>query len=382
MHSLKNKCLFLFLVVIVFSNNPLAAQHALFSDEAFIFLSDGASINIEGDAYISGENVVDNHGEITITGNLNTDNQPFLANNSVIFIGNEAQYIQGNQTLHFENIEVNKPGEKLILLTDITVTNTLLLFEGIFDIEDYDLNLESTGEILGENNTNYITGQNGEIIAFKTLNQPVLEDIGNMSFTLTSPSVFGLTTIRRNHLPISLPNGESSIRTNYVLETMQQSTELNTITMGYRSDNLNLNDINVEDLAPFYFDGVDWIELEGSIDPVAQTITISNIADLKAITLGKKTVAVGINDITLDLVDLFPNPVGVESIIQLSNITHDVLLEIIDFKGNIVHKEVVQYFGSNILKINIPNVPEGTYILKVTNTIDPNINNRFKFIKL
>ncbi|MFP9116070.1 T9SS sorting signal type C domain-containing protein [Flavobacterium sp. RHBU_3] len=82
---------------------------------------------------------------LNLAGNLTTNQTVNFTGNTTNFIGADAggQYINGTVSPSFYNLTLNKPtgSGTLILQTNTSVTNTLTLSSGLFDIASYDLTL-------------------------------------------------------------------------------------------------------------------------------------------------------------------------------------------------------------------------------------------------
>ncbi len=110
--------------------------------------------------------------------------------------------ISGTATTAFYNLTQQKSANDVLLSQNISVDNNFTMAGGLFELNTFLVTLgTATGQIVGETETNRITGiTGGEIIKTLTLNAPAAVNAGNLGAEITSAVNMGSTTIRRGHV--------------------------------------------------------------------------------------------------------------------------------------------------------------------------------------
>lgn len=162
-----------------------------------ITIENGANIVVNGSA-----SVVINNGGLNNAGSF----QP--GDGAVIFLGNTTAFSGGTGTTRFHHLILRKPAAYLNLQGGIEVNNELTMEEGNLDLKGFNLNLGTTGSIVGERPTSRISGPDGGfIIRMADLSAPSAVNPGNIGVAITSAANPGLTIIRRGHQVQQLSGG-------------------------------------------------------------------------------------------------------------------------------------------------------------------------------
>lgn len=168
------------------------------------------SINAQGLTISPGANLVISGSPNLVISNGGFNNAgTFLpGTGTVIFTGtanSTTTAIGGTAAISFYNLSFNKSAGSASLSRNIAVTNVVDMFSGNLDLNGFDLDLGSLGNIANESVNARITGLTGGLVVrTATLNAPNDESPGNIGIAITSPANLGLTTIRRGHLqPVS-----------------------------------------------------------------------------------------------------------------------------------------------------------------------------------
>jgi len=121
--------------------------------------------------------------------------------NTTSFTGDASSSISGAGTVRFFQLEVNKTGNKSVLLQKkIDVVQRVLFVDGFLDLNGFDLDLETTGRVDFEREDSRITGANGGQVLFTTnLNSPVTANPGGLGLFITTNQNLGNVIIRRGH---------------------------------------------------------------------------------------------------------------------------------------------------------------------------------------
>ncbi len=121
-----------------------------------------------------------------------------------VFAGSNAtssSVISGTASTDFYNLTLNKSPNGIQLNRNIDVSGTVTFQSGdsIF-LNNYNVNLGSTGSISGEDNSRRFTGPTGGYIMItQALNAPSSVNPGNIGISITSAANMGSTVIKRFH---------------------------------------------------------------------------------------------------------------------------------------------------------------------------------------
>lgn len=181
------------------------SAHIRLEGPVYVRITNGGFKNIA--STIDGE--LDNDGTLYLEGNWtnNAANQVFVNRNgtgSVNFTGTSSQQINGSNSTSFENVTLSKSGiNALTLQQNITINNTLTFASGMFDLQNYDITLGSTGSLSGESESSHIfvsdnMNHTGSISAQGTVNNTT-SNIGNLGFIITTTDNLGTVDVIRTH---------------------------------------------------------------------------------------------------------------------------------------------------------------------------------------
>jgi hypothetical protein len=154
------------------------------------------------------------------------NNGNFVANGqTVTFNGSTNQSIEGSATeTNFYNLTNQKVGGELILSQDIKVTSILEMAGSDIDLNGQVIDLNGTGTINGESNSDRIKGSTGYITStIASVNAPSNLNIGGMGAVLSSPANLGTTTISRGHTRQTGIHGNLGIERYYIISPTNNS---------------------------------------------------------------------------------------------------------------------------------------------------------------
>jgi len=155
-----------------------------------LYISPGATVQLSGNC------------QLTL---LNTDliNEGILAagTSTVSFYGNNISSISGSGPVVFNNMEINKTNAAYVLMqSPFSIANSLLFSSGNLELNGNNVDLGSSGILVGEQENSRITGSNGGQVLFSTtLNNPSSANPGNLGAVITSNQNLGTVLIRRGH---------------------------------------------------------------------------------------------------------------------------------------------------------------------------------------
>lgn len=219
--AMTNKFIFGFLLVFT-ANIGINAQG--------IIIGNGATLNVNGAG-----NLVINNGGLSNAGT-------FTAGIGTVVLTGIAQpastSLSGISPINFYNLSINKTGGSARLLRNTSITNNLLLNNGNIDLNGFDIDLGSTGSLVGESVLSTFVGPTGgSINRTILLNAPINVNPGNIGIEITSAANLGLTVIRRGHAQQVNSSGFSINRYFDIIPT--NNTALNaSIKMYYQDSEL------------------------------------------------------------------------------------------------------------------------------------------------
>ena len=240
----------------------------------------------------SGANLVTNNGTYVVLNNTGLSNSGSISaagSSSIVFTGTaSASGTPLNSASAISNITINKAAGGVLLGNSVPVSNTVQLTSGIINLNGYDLNLGTTGNLSGESALSYITGTTGgAIVRTATLNNPAAVNPGNLGITITSSANLGVTTIRRSHQQQTISSTGNSIN-RYFDIAPANNTNLNaTVRFSYLDG--ELNGLSKSNLI-FYSssdNGASWFRLGATSTSVASNyVERTGIVFLSRFTLG------------------------------------------------------------------------------------------------
>lgn len=219
----------IFISLLLFCGCTVSAQ---------LTISSGAQFTLQGNAQLTLQNMdLINNGSFT------------AGNGVVSFTGNANSNLNGSGTLQFYSIEINKSsGNKMVLQKAITVSQNINFTSGLIDLNGFDIDLSTTGSLMGESENSRVIGANGGRLLFATtLNNPLAANPANLGAIITTSQNLGNVIIARGHSSQSngFGNGNSILRFYDIIPT--SNTGLNaTLRLSYFDAELNgLNENNL-----------------------------------------------------------------------------------------------------------------------------------------
>jgi hypothetical protein len=238
------KKLFLLLLLIIYL--PGSSQNVF-------KITPGTFLKTGGGVFIVSENT-----SLINDGNL----QQASGDGSFKFTGNADASVSGLNIPTFARLIVSKTGTaKLQLQQHISVIEELIFDDGLLDLNNFHIDLGTTGMLSGENETTHAIGPNGGYIQIiNTLNAPSSVNPGNLGAIFTSAQNLGSTIIRRGHQSQSIAGaGGSSILRYYDISPVNNTGLNGTLRFSYLDAELNSLDEN-----NFVFwrstDNINWTE--------------------------------------------------------------------------------------------------------------------------
>ena len=195
-----------------------------------IVVGTGATLHINGAA-----NLVINNGGLSNSGTFIPGTGTVTLTGTAL---SSSTSLSGTSPISFYNLGVNKTAGSARLLRNTSITNNLLFTNGNIDLNGFDIDLGSTGSLVGESALSTVVGlSGGSINRTISLNAPTNVNPGNIGIEITSTANLGLTTIKRGQSQQVNSSGFSINRYFDVIPT--NNTGLNaTIKMYYQDAEL------------------------------------------------------------------------------------------------------------------------------------------------
>ncbi len=221
---------------------------------------------------------------IKVSGNWIQNGGFKSGNGFVMFTGNTQDTLLTGTSTTFHRLYVAKSAQKILLMNDITIGDSLVLTGGDLDLNGHVVTLSSTAT-LRETEGNRVMGESGYLTTTRELNAPDGVNPGGLGVEITSAQNLGSTEIRRGHAAQS-GNGNFGIERYFdILPT--NNANLNA-TMVFHYQDEELNGLTETALVLFRSEdgGSNWTQEGGTVDPDANTITLSGISSFSRWTAG------------------------------------------------------------------------------------------------
>lgn len=158
--------------------------------DAQLTIEPGAQLHISGNPIVTLQDIdLVNNGSFT------------AGNSKLLFTGNISSAISGSQPVQLYELEINKTaGSSVSLQRAINVSQQINFVAGLLNLNNYNIDLGTTGSLNGESETSRIIGASGGQVLFATtLNNPSGVNPGNLGAIFTSSQNMGAVIIKRGH---------------------------------------------------------------------------------------------------------------------------------------------------------------------------------------
>ncbi|MEA3447440.1 MAG: T9SS type A sorting domain-containing protein [Bacteroidota bacterium] len=215
-----------------------------------------------------------------------TNNGTFTHQDATVhFTGSANQKIDGSVSSDFYNLNLNKSGGDLMLGANISVEHELQMNSGDLDLQNSVADLDTTGKIINESNTNRIkvgdpSTNTGTIQATRTINSVTDCNPGNLGVLITTPNDLGSTTVVRGH---QVQQGTGSYIANESVARYVQVPGIGKLESGVNVEmyywHAELNGHNEPELIEYQKvvespnPGAWWTPLDGSVDTGSNLVT-------------------------------------------------------------------------------------------------------------
>lgn len=336
----------------------------------------------------SGATISTSNNAVIVFNDCNLDN----ASNNVSFSnslltenGNINTNIGGTGMLDFKQITINKPGATLKMVGDLTIQDKLIFQTGFVDLNNHILNLAPLALLKNEKSTGRLIGDNGGFASINVLmNNPNLQNPGNLGLSVTSSADMGTVSILRGHKIQTQGGSPFSIKRNYAIESSNGENFNGLLRFAYFDDELAGIDESVLQIWSS-IDAANWIN-EGytAKDETQNYLESSNINSLSWFTMSNPTPGIksdpvfdyrvnkDLNKTKQILFDAkaIPNPCiqNEPAWIELTA-SHEVkgIIQLINPMGEIVNTKPFQTkIGYEKFLLSTQDLIKGMYFVKVT----------------
>jgi hypothetical protein len=203
------------------------------------------------------------------------------------FTGSIDNTIGGSTLPTFTSIQLAKTGTAKIILGRSVNANLVSFQSGLFELNNFYVDLGTTGSISGESETSRFIGASGGYVQIiNTLNAPSSVNPGNLGAVITSLQNLGDVTIRRGHQLQNISGFTGNSIARYFDLIPSNNSNLNAVLRFYYFD-AELNNIAETNLALFKSsNNINWANLGAtSRDAVSNYLEKTSISDFARFTL-------------------------------------------------------------------------------------------------
>jgi hypothetical protein len=330
----------------------LAAQALQITAGTHLVMSGAPVLVLNNASLVNGGSFVPGNGTVLFTGDAPTT----------------SSFIGGPNPILFYDLTIAKSANDLLLDKDAAVSGRITLSSGNLQLNNYTLDLGSSGSILGERNEARIMGAEGGTITLTAqLNRPQAINPGNIGVEITSPANLGATLITRGHVQQTDASEQTSIQRYYDISP-EANAGLQASLRFYYLDG-ELAGKNKNELAVFLSNGTlqDWVSAgKDGYSATDNWVVKGGIDQLHRYTLaipGDKAFASLAPAASAAVV--FPNPAHDAFTLMLSSTKAGrVLVNLFDMAGHVLEtKELYLQAGPNTVSWDIDKYPAGIYWL-------------------
>lgn len=323
----------------------------------------------------TGTHVVITGDPVVVLNNAGIVNNGYFTagKSNVVFAGNTnaAITISGSKPVTFYNVGIGTTAGDVVLYNNITVEGTIAMNSGNLQLNNYTLDLGSTGNISGERNLSRITGASGGVIKAVTMlyaHKPV--NPGNIGVEINSENNLGQTVVTRGHQQQINANGQSGIERYFDIIPANNAPLHANLRFYYLSGELDGNDGN--DLSIFSGSAGqrNWtLWGKDKADAVNGWVVKNNAGQSHRFTLAIPLAGAAKQGKSGVAVQLFPNPSrDAFTVLLTSDTEKDGVIYLYDQLGRQLEgKKIHCQPGTNRLQWDIRSYAAGSYYLVFAN---------------
>jgi len=324
----------------------------------------------------SGTNViVDGNAQIVLNGmGLNNNGSYRTIAGTLVFTGTQAEgasYISGSSYPVLQHLKVDRTTGQLQLNTRLFVNGNLELLAGNLDLNNYSIDLGSTGKLIGESRNTRILGNNGGYIkATAVIGRGDNIAPGNLGLQLNSDDNLGSTTVTRGHIQQRNKDGELSIGRYYEIDPAFQVNNKVNVRASFLDVESTRGDI--QELVLWSSDdaGRNWKPVRAGVTNYELTRS-DGLNNMRVTWFSRKS-----NALNNAYIQLYPNPVREQfTLSYYSTDEEDVLVNLYTKSGQLLESKKIRMVpGLNKLDWNVGRYAAGTYQLNVLSRNGKNLS--------
>jgi hypothetical protein len=299
-----------------------------------------------------------------------TNNGAFTGGSgTVLFTGGAVtgqSFVRGDQPVNFYNLVINKSSNDVQLNNNAAVSDSIVMERGNLELNNYTLDLGSTGRIVGERDTCRITGVEGGLVKVSAmLRSPGAVNPGNIGIEITSEADLGATLIQRGNVQQTNPNGSTSIQRYFDISPAANTDLPATLRFFYLDSELAGRTKGQLVVYSSRGDGGNWTQLGAdAADQVRDWVAKANINQWRRFTLSipEKSVFPANPDASIQL---YPNPSHDQFIVAFNSEKEgDQVFSLYDQLGRLLEQRIVPAMaGANTISWDTGKYAAGVYYL-------------------
>lgn len=197
------------------------------------YIQDGTALTTADDAVIAADNC---HFE-------NNSNGADFSKSLFTMIGNQQSNLGGNSTTTFKKLTINKPAAKVLLNGDVNINQQINFTAGNLDLNGHIITLAPAAFLNGENSNKRLTGESGGYVQITVnMNNPNMQNPGNLGLTITSMADMGSVNIQRGHAIQNNNGSPFSISRHYAVSSSNGNSFAGTLRFAYFNEELGTID--------------------------------------------------------------------------------------------------------------------------------------------
>ncbi len=335
----------------------------------------------------AGTNIRTSNNATLVLDNCNLVNASINASFSSCLLtelGNVSSTIGGSAGLDFKEITINKPSSVLKMTGELLIQDKLNFQTGHLDLNGNILSLAPLALFLGEKSSSRLIGENGGYATINVImNNPNLQNPGNLGLSVTSAANMGTVSIFRGHQIQSQGGSPFSIKRHYAIESSNGSNFLGNLRFAYFDEELNGID---EDFTQIWSsdNGTNWTNRGfTNKNTVLNYIESLDLTTLEKFTLSNPTPGIA-EDPVMDFriqnkkatssqfsveASILPNPVSnhedVFLELQVSKESKAIIQIINQLGQGICFNQITALPGIQKIPLQITDLPKGIYTVHI-----------------
>lgn len=307
---------------------------------------------------------------------INSSSSSNFSQANLLFTGNQNSSVGGPATvLNAKQITVNKTDAYLIMIGDWAIQEKVIFQSGNINLNNKLLALAPVAIFQGEKGSSRLMGPIGGYAQIDVnMNNPILENPGNLGLSVTTPSNLGTVTVQRGH-KMQTNNGDTlGIQRHYVISSTSGNAFNGTLRFAYFDEELaNQNESTLQVWSST--DGISWTnEFNTGSNQITNYVESSNLPELKRFTLQEplpglqsKPGTVYLGTRVTPALTVYPNPTkGVKNIFAdvLLNNTESGQLILFNSLGQPMYKKLLTGSQKNI-DLPVDTLSSGIYFIRL-----------------